>query len=349
MIKKINPFVQIYEAIKGFSFSDSFYNLRRQSTGSKILYAMIISVLTSLLLCYLFAFNIASDKELNQTLNDLPDFSYANGELYCAEQCNITEDETCILIDTTQNEYTEANLRSMLNDSNFTQLLMMSKTNIVIYRGTTGEYQNMSWNDFMGVFGIQSFSKQQLLSGYRKVIYSICTIVFLFTIPFQFIKLFFMSLILTLIALICNSASHADKDFPTLYWISFYIESIFLIIIAIFQPLGILGGSARTIACLIFFIITMTNTLKHGDPTLAASGPVSNGSNDDFDRFMDNSGSGTMKSAFGEPTSSTYADSADTYAEPARPDPFAGTQETAPQDEQTKSDSSSGLSLKLKD
>ncbi|MDE6627117.1 MAG: DUF1189 domain-containing protein [Lachnospiraceae bacterium] len=349
MTTKINPFAQIYEAFKGFSFSDSFYNLRRQSTGSKILYSIIISILTSLVFCGLSAFKIASDKDLNQTLNDLPDFSYANGELYCAGQYDINQSGTYLLIDTNQNEFTENHMRSILNDSSTSQALMLSKTNMVMYRGTTGEYQNMTWNDFMGALGIQTFSKQMLLSGYRGVIYKVATVLFFIMIPYQFIKLFFITLLLTLVALICNATSHTDKDFPTLYWISFYIESVLLIIIAILKPLSVLRGSSLTIACIVLFAITMTNTLKHGEPAPAVSRPVSGGLNDDFDDFISRSDSSTVQSAFEEPKPSTYESSSNTYSQPDYQDPFAETSDTNTETEQKNDNSSSGLSLKLKD
>lgn len=357
MITKINPFAQIYEAFKGFTYSGSFYNLRKQSTGSKILYSIIISIITSLLLCGIYAVQFATDKTLNQFLNDLPEFTYVNGEFYCDSKYEDSANGTYILIDTTQNEYTQSHLQNIVQDSSIKQVMLISRTNIISYRSLTGEYRNMTLSDFLGVFGIQSFSKLQVVSGYKGLIYKVAMIIALIAIPLQFEKLFFTSLLLTLVALIINAVYHTDEDFPTLYWISFYMQSVFMMIIAIGKPLLNFKGITLGIACLILFIIRMSQTLKKGEPAAAQSLISSTSLSDDFDSFMKNTDTVSTPTAFGDVDSNTRYTGGDTDNTNSYADPFSTTNtyeepsynnaDTVSTEE--ASSSSSGLSLKLKD
>lgn len=103
-------------------------------------------------------------------------------------------------------------------------------------------------------------------------------------IPYPFAKLFFVSLILALIALIINAACNTKETFSTLYWISFYIQSAFIMILSIGNFLTNLKGSIFTIVCLVLFIFIMYRTLKRGESVMK---PVTfTNSDDDFDNFM---------------------------------------------------------------
>ena len=64
MYTKVNPFLQIIEAFKGVYSPESLYNLRKQSTGSKILYAIIVSILIAIIICGWGVFTINTDEEL---------------------------------------------------------------------------------------------------------------------------------------------------------------------------------------------------------------------------------------------------------------------------------------------
>lgn len=346
MTTKINPFVQIFEAFRGFTVSGAFYNLRKQSTGSKIIYSLIISIFTGLLLCALEAVSLITDKELNQFMNDLPEFYYSNGEFYCEDAYESSDSGTYVLIDTSQTQFTQNHVKAALTDSSITQVLLVGQNNIVSYRTFTGEYQDVKISDLMNAFQIQALSKQQVLYEYKGFIFKVAMFISIGVIPFQFIRLFFSSLILTLIALIINAAFNSKESFSTLYWISFYIQSVFMIILAIGRPLLSISGSAFTIACLILFVIVMSRTLKQGEPVLK---PVmSSNYNDDFDNFMRQDADmapTSSPSAFDNTntaSSSTSFDTTDFNTEPS----YSNT-DTANSSEQPKS--FSGLSLKKED
>ena len=284
MTIKINPFAQIFEVFRSFVSSDTLYNLRRQSTGSKIAYSAIISILTGLLVCILSAFIISTNKSLTQFMNNLPEFYYSNGEFYCEDRFEECETNTYVLIDTSQTQFTQEHVKSALTKPNISQVLLVSKTNIITYKSLTGEYQDMKISDFMWVLQLQSLSKQQVLSEYKGFIIKVAMLFSLIYIPYQFAKLFFVSLILALIALIINAACNTRETFSTLYWMSFYIQSAFMIILSIAKPLIKLKGGIFTIVCLVLFIFIMYRTLKHGEPVRK---PVTfTNSNDDFDDFM---------------------------------------------------------------
>lgn len=284
MTIKINPFTQIFEAFRSLVSSDALYNLRRQSTGSKIAYSAILSILTGLLVCGLSAFILSTNKVLTQFMNNLPEFYYLNGEFYCEDKFEECETNTYLLIDTSQTQFTQDHVKSALTKPNISQVLLVSKTNIITYKSLTGEYQDMKLSDLMGVLQLQSLSKQQTLSEYKGFIFKVAMLCSLIYIPYQFAKLFSVSLILALIALIINAACNTKENFSTLYWMSFYIQSAFMIILSIAKPLLKLKGGVFTIVCLILFIFIMYRTLKRGEPVKK---PVTfTNSNDDFDDFM---------------------------------------------------------------
>lgn len=320
MTTKINPFIQIFEAFRGFVFSAALYNLRKQSTGSKIAYSVIISILTGLLICVLYAFTFVSDKELTQYMNDLPEFYYSNGEFYCEEKYEGYGVDSYILIDTSQTQFTQEQVKTALTNSNKSEVLLLSKTNIIIYKSLTGEYQDMKLSDFMGILQIQSLSKQQVLSGYKGFIFKVAMFCSLVVIPYQFAKLFFISLILALIALIINAACNTKESFPTLYWVSFYMQSAFMIILTICKPFLNLKGSIYTVVCLILFIITMFRTLKRGEPVRNPA--TYTNLNDDFDNFM------RQDTYTTPPTTTSPFDN--TYTRPSTTSPFDGTNSNDP-------------------
>ena len=193
MTIKINPFAQIFEVFRSFVSPDTLYNLRRQSTGSKIAYSAIISILTGLLVCVLSAFIISTNKYLTQFMNNLPEFYYSNGEFYCEDRFEECETNTYVLIDTSQTQFTQEHVKSALTKPNISQVLLVSKTNIITYKSLTGEYQDMKISDFMWVLQLQSLSKQQVLSEYKGFIFKVAMLFSLIYIPYQFAKLFFVS------------------------------------------------------------------------------------------------------------------------------------------------------------
>ena len=58
MTEAYNPFVQIGKSFEGFAHSGVYYKLRKQSTGSKLLCALIVTLLLNLITFGISAFKL---------------------------------------------------------------------------------------------------------------------------------------------------------------------------------------------------------------------------------------------------------------------------------------------------
>lgn len=378
MITKINPFAQIYEAIRGFTDPDAFYTLRKQSTGSKLAFSLIISVLAAFMICGFTVFHIITDKKLENTLTTLPAFSYVNGEFFCEQAYALPSQNKYLILNSEIEKWDSAILQQQalgnatqgyqdfqnaLNDSNITEIMLISKTNMVSYKKYTGQFSEMTLSEFFNIFGITAFSKQGIIDGYKGFSIKVGLLCSLFVFPYQLVKLFFVALILSLIALIINAVCGSKEQFPTLYWISFYMQSIILLIKIIGDSFLDFGGFTLTIACLLYYICMMYRTLKSGEPM--AKTITSYNTNNDLDDFLQSSYTTpeTVKSPFDTQAADTFPYDTDISPAPHNNDASFHTHnmdtfnntdysntslgDTSENTESPKP--SSGLSLKLKD
>lgn len=301
MYTKVNPFLQIIEAFKGFYSPESLYNLRKQSTGSKIVYSIIVGILLAIIICGWAVFSINTDEEFENELQQLPNFSYASGSFYFEEEIALAAEDSYLIIDTDQNEWELETLQQQafgttsngykvfqeaLNDTSVTQVMMLSRTNIVTYKKYSGEFVEMSLSDFFGFFGIRTFSKDIILDGYKGFVTKVGIICGVIIAPFQASNLFSAALLLTLIALIINAVCKSSESFATLYWISFYVQSVLMIIKAIGTSVLNINDFILSFVCLIAYIVIMVRTIKKGDVTLRPA-TVYN-INDDLDDYLNN-------------------------------------------------------------
>lgn len=354
MTTKINPFAQIYEAFRGFTDSNAFYHLRRQSTGSKIIYSLIISILAALMMCGFTVFQIITDKNFNNTLKTMPEFSYLDGEFNCEKSYSIPSDGKYLILDSQVDKWDmnilaqqvqgnaqkgSQDFQTALNDSNITEIMLISKTNLVSYKKYTNQFSEISLAELFDALKVSAFSKQTIIDGYKGFTIKVGLLCALFIFPYQFGKLFLMTLLLSLVALIINAICGSREQFSTLYWITFYMQSVILLIKIIGDAFLSFSGFTLTIACLLFYICMMYRTLKNGEPV--AKPATSYNTNDDLDDYLQNSySSPETNSTFDSPFSDTQTSdmqSVDTFN-------VDNTSETA-----DSAKPASGLSLKLKD
>lgn len=370
MIEKMNPFKQIVEAMKAFTDTDIFYQLRKQSTGSKIVVALLTGILACLFTFILGGMKLAQDNVWKEMFGALPEFAYYNGQMVCEEKYDqpiADVSDVYVVVDTdvdawvlpqysnsTQGVDITNKVASITSNPEVDQILFISGYNLVLIRGirVKATYQEMKWSELFGMFGIQSLSKSQILSGYKGVIMKFATLLFFLGIPVYIIRLFSITLLLTIVALIIKAVQKADEDFTTLYWISFYIESVFIMIISLFKVFLTWSSSVMTIACLLYYITVMIRVLKNGAPMEGAfagnSGAASNIGvvNDDFEQFMEET---TYVRDVGEKSDfDLYANPQENSVPNTGRSPFD--LEAEPGKEQTGQTSSfSGLSLKQDD
>ncbi len=360
MITKINPFAQIYEAFRGFTEPGAFYHLRRQSTGSKIVYSLIISILAALMICGFTVFQIITNKDFNNALTNMPEFSYLDGEFNCEKSYSIPSDRKYLILDSQVDKWdidilaqqVQGNaqkgyqdFQTALDDSSINEIMLISKTNLVSYKKYTNQFSEMSLAELFNILNISAFSKQTIIDGYKGFSIKVGLLCALFIFPYQFGKLFLMTLLLSLVALIINAICGSKEQFSTLYWITFYMQSIILLIKIIGDAFLSFGGFTLTIACFLFYICMMYRTLKNGEPVQK---PVTSyNTNDDLDDFLQNP---TTPEPVRSPFDPQTPDTTNSY----NTDIFNDANTSSPSSDNTSGtvDSAkpvSGLSLKLKD
>lgn len=367
MIEKMNPFEQIVETMKAFTYTDIFYKLRKQSTGSKLVVALLTSIIAAFLTVILGGFKLSQDKVWEEILGAIPDFTYSNGQMTMADKYDQLISKVYVVVDTdvdawafpqydstVQGTDITNKVTSIVSDPQVEGIVFISRNNFILLTDVkiNTSYQEMKWSDFFGVFGIQSLTKSQIQSGYKGVIMKIAAILFIFAVPGYMIRLYFLALLLTIVALIIKAAQKSDEDFTTLYWISFYIQSAFMMIIALFKVFFSWRSSVTVIACLLYYITVMTRVLKNGAPVERSyggnSGPAPNIGvvNDDFEQFM---GESTYVRDVGEKSGfDMYERPQEDFVPNTGRSPFDV--ETELVKEQTgQTSSSSGLSLKRDD
>lgn len=282
MNETYNPFVQIIKAYEGFVHSDVYYKLRRQSTKSKILCAIIVTILVNLISFGISTAKLANNKELADTLNEMPDFSYDDGILSLDQKYESATSDTYISVDTDVSYYYNgtggdgytdpvdvAPLISKLNESgnkSIQQAMFVSQSNFLMVNYLTGQVQQMKFSELSQIFNIRSFSKASIQSGYKGFIAKWGVILGLLYLPVRFALLFLVALIFTLLAQIGKSITKSNDDFNTIYWIAFYINIAFVIIKVLLTSLLPIGGSMLNTLFFALFIFIILKTLKAGDP-----------------------------------------------------------------------------------
>ena len=276
-----NPFVQIAKAYEGFVHSDVYYKLRRQSTKSKILCAIIVTILVNLISFGIRTAKLVTNKNLADTLNEMPDFSYDDGILSLDQKYESATSDTYISIDTDVSYYYSgtggdgyidpvdvAPLISKLNQtgSSIQQAMFVSQSNFLMVNYLTGQVQQMKFSELSQIFNIRSFSKATIQSGYKGFIAKWGIILGLLYLPVRFALLFLVALIFTLLAQVGKSITKSNDDFNTIYWIAFYINIAFVIIKVLLTSLLPIGGSMLNTLFFALFIFIILKTLKAGDP-----------------------------------------------------------------------------------
>ena len=280
MTEAYNPFVQIGKSFEGFAHSGVYYKLRRQSTGSKLLCALIVTLLLNLITFGISAVKLCSDKDLQKFVDEMPNFTYSNGTFSLDDRYETSTDSSYILIDTKVSYYysgndsggyiNPVNIDTMVSElakkGGMQQAMFISESNIVVVNFMTSQVQQMKFSELSAVMNIPSFSKASIQGGYKNFIIKWAVILGLIWIPFQFAGLFIAGLIYGLLAQIIKGLAKSTADFSTTYWISFYIVIAFTIIKTLIRNTMPLSGSMINTIFFALFFILMLKTLKDGDP-----------------------------------------------------------------------------------
>ena len=323
MTETMNPFKQLGEAIKAFEDTYIFYKLRRQSTGSKILYALIVSCIACAFSFLIGGWKLSENRSIAEFIEEIPDFMYSEGNLLLDEKYEFAVEEYYVLADTDvmswnvpgadsnlEGEAISAKLAQISKNGSVNEGFFLSRTNLIRFDNlkSSPSYSNYKWTDIFGLFHIDNLSKAEVKGGYKGVILKIYLLLFLLNIPIRGIGLFFFALLWTLVALVMNAILESEEKFTTLYWICFYIQSVLMILVALFKLFLTIKTFLLFIALLVGYIVLLTKILQNGEPGIPIEVPAYAGTtgsvilDDDFDQFMNASDT----SAYGQDRQNPY-------------------------------------------
>ena len=280
MYESYNPFMQIIKSFEGLFVHKTNYKLRKQTTASKFICALLVAILLSLLTLGIGAAKLCNSKVLASVMNDIPDFTFDNGALTLADKYESTTTDTYVLIDTTVPYYYTAgddsntvpgsvsvsdSIKQIATNNNFTQVMFISSSNIVLVKLITGQVQNVKFSDMSSMLHISSFSKNTIVYGYKGFITKWAVIIGLLAIPFQLGFIFLKALIYCLIGLIVNAILKTNDDFNTIFWLTFYILIPLTVFKTIVSGLLTIGGTLIGFIFFILYIVILAFTLKNGD------------------------------------------------------------------------------------
>ena len=242
--KKYNSFLQLIKSFVAVVKAEEYITLRRQKTGSKILLAIIVAILTAVGTCALYGVTISNSKDLEELVEQIPDFSYSEGRLEVDGCFEYNQDGVYILVDSDipyfDFESDKGNydgsvdaLKLMTelyqeNSGALKQVILMSNRNMVI--AADGQSQSMRYKDLFQAMGVSSFDKSIIRDNYKNVIMKTALICGAFYTPVKFGLLFFVPLFYGLIGLVVAKNKKAKSGFATTYWIAFYMNIVFVIL-----------------------------------------------------------------------------------------------------------------------
>lgn len=286
MAETYNPFVQIGKAFEGFVHSEVYYRLRRQSTASKLLCAVIVTLILNLITFGISTLKLVSDKDISNFINDMPDFSYSNSTFTLAKRYETKTSDTYVIIDTDVSYYysgsgdssgyidpvnVDSLVRQLSDQSGMQQAMFVSQSNMVMVNFLTGQVQTMKFSELSSIMHIPDFSKASIQTGYKGFIAKWAAIFGVMSIPFVYAGLFLTTLIYSLLALIGKAITKSNDDFNTVYWIAFYINLAISICKALVKNTVPFAGSMLNTLLFALFIFLILKTLKNGDPDARAA------------------------------------------------------------------------------
>ncbi len=284
MNESYNPFLQIIKSFEGLFVPNTYYKLRKQTTGSKFICALLVAIFLSLITFGIGAAKLRNNKMLAAFMNDIPEFVFDGELLTLANRYEQTSKDTYILIDTSVPYYSTNNdsntvpgavnisdsVKQIAANNSVTQAMFVSSSNIIVVKLLTGQVQNAKFSNLTSILHIGSFSKDTIVSGYKGFIGKWAAIIGALAIPFELGSFFLKALIYCLLGLIVKAIMKADDDFNTIYWLTFYILIPLTVLKTLIKSSVSIGGTLIGFIFFILFFVILVITLKNGDSNSGA-------------------------------------------------------------------------------
>ena len=291
MNESYNPFMQIIKSFEGLFVQTTNYKLRKQTTGSKFICALLVAILLALITFGIGAAKLCNNKMLAAFMNDIPEFSFDNGTLTLANRYEQTETDTYVLIDTSVPYFTTGNdsnavtgavdisdsIKQIAANKGLTQAMYISSSNVVVVKLLTGQVQTAKFSDLTSILHIGTFSKDTIVTGYKGFIGKWAAIIGALAIPFMLGSIFLKALIYCLFGLIVKAIVKANDDFNTIYWLSFYILIPLGLLKTLIKSSVPIGGTLIGLVFFVLFLVILAITLNKGDENAGFAGATQMG------------------------------------------------------------------------
>ncbi len=262
MINNVGFFKQFGLAFSGFVKPSHFFQLRKQGFFKTLLYALIISILSISLFFTIFIISFKSNDVFKQWVDSLPTFSYVNGVLDLEKPVSISQNGVGLYIDTSIEYLSAKDASTFFTYARYnenTQVIMITKTNIIKYQG--GAITDLKLSDMGNMFGVYTINNDNVI----EVIADFLTTIFKFCAPFLIIIYLIVFLITGVIyalagmiigAVTCNSHSFGEN-----YKMSLFISGFWVLIIRLVEqfiptavPINLIRFFVFIIVCVYLFL-----------------------------------------------------------------------------------------------
>ena len=270
--QKYNPFLQIVKAFVGIGKQEEYFILRKQKTGSKLLTALIVAVLMTLLVIGVTGVQVVNNEDLNRLVRAIPAFSLANGELHMEGKVRECYDGQFIMIDTDVEYFSDevggssdsdaVSVKDILREASekehIIQAIFLSRKNMVVVSNNPSQNGSVNWKDIP-----INFSNESIVNGYQSFLTKIFVIAALFYLPWRYMLLFFVPLMFAVIGLIIEAVIKSDQQFADIYWMTFYCNIVLVILKCATSYIVKIPGIVWLALYIAFMIILLNYAKNH--------------------------------------------------------------------------------------
>lgn len=205
---KLNFFEQIAYAV---GRPMQYYRLTKVSGARLTVFVFLFILITSLISNAHMFYNIFGPNGVTSIVRKaLPEFELSNGELYVSERYEETVGDTYVLIDTNVASFSESDI-----DKSYTQVLLVSRSNILFYQ--LGTIQETKFSDLYG-FHFDNNTLETLKPFFVLIMIVVAVFIYLFDVGWYFLT----ALLYSLIGMIVNSVKNANLTYSTVFKTAIY-------------------------------------------------------------------------------------------------------------------------------
>ena len=263
--------------------TENYYTLRKVGLLSRILCGVLVAVLAPLILFLTIGMQVCNSSEFKTGLEEIPEFSFINGELQFEEPYESDLETMYLYVDTDVYRFTlkdsspqslsEVGAKTILDQlsqkSNYRYIVLFSRTNAVVRNGW--RTQVVSYRDLSGRLNVWVLDKELLQRRLTNWILKIMYWVSMVYMPLQLGLIFGVPLLYGLVGLIVGKIIKSDSSYADVYWIAFYMNLELVLLKSILEPWVPVPSVVLNGVGLILVTVQMIRTLVKEPPRVVSS------------------------------------------------------------------------------